>query len=395
MSVKLDTRTFFFNADTDFLAYYKNHQIQIDESKKVKDLLEEIQKLEPIFEFPKKSIQLVINGISIKGTLSIEKAVELFGTSWTIEPISTFRAIKDLVIDDGDFIQKHEILAEFAKEDEDFKYYKTLKAIYYASSGLDYSQDYMGDSMFIYAHYLIRKYPLKRKAILKAIDKPEGIWMFEKECTMYPASKNMDEVDALKARFPVVGIKGYTDETTRYYNKAENVLVSHFGVQKDEDCALETILDNITLDRVVDELKHPFENFSVAFYAGSFECENVAEVQKEAEKLLTAIGAKVVKFANSDVADGFDVVAKNKTIGYKKAGNIALDAYDSGAEILVVDNRESHFMMDQCVKKCESAVGREIYIPILNISQMVALAIGITDKSKIGLDSHKIKPEFI
>ena len=395
MSVTLDTRAFFFNADTDFLAYYRNNEIKIDDSKKLTDLLEEIQKRDDIFEYPKEDTQLVINGVSVKGSLDIAKAVELFGTTWTIDPISTFRAIKHLVIDDRDFIQKHEILAEFAEDDKDFDYYKSLKSIYYASSGLDYSQDYMGDSMFIYAHYLIRRYPVKKNDILKAIDKPEGIWMFEKECTLYPPSKNMDEVDALKESFRVVGIKGYTDEEMGYYDKAENVLASHFSVKKDEDCALETIIDNITIEKIVEKLKYPFENFNVAFYAGSFECEHVVEVQKAAEELLKAIGAKVVKFENSDVADGFDVVAHNKTIGYKKAGNIILDAYDSGAEILVVDNRETHFMIDQKVKECESAVGREIHIPVLNISQMVALSIGITNKEKLGLDSHKIKPEFI
>ncbi len=395
MSVTLDTRTFFFNAETDFLAYYRNHEIKIDDSKKLIDVLEEVQKRDEIFEYPKDDTQLVINGVSVKGSLDIKKAVELFGSTWTIDPISTYRAIKDLVIDDSDFIQKHEILAPFIEDDKDFEYYKSLKPIYYASSGLDYSQYYMGDSMFIYAHYLIKRYPAKKAEILKAIDKPEGIWMFEKECSMYPLSKNMDEIEALKEEFPVVGIKGYNDEQMEYYNKAEDLIATHFGVEKDEDCALETIVDNITIEKVVEQLKYPFDNFSVAFYAGSFECESVVEVQKAAEELLTALGAKVVKFANSDVADGFDVVAYNKTIGYKKAGNIVLDAYDSGAEILVVDNRESHFMLDQKVKECEKAVGREIHIPVLNISQMVALAIGLTNKEKLGLDFHKIKPEFI
>jgi len=394
MSVKLDTRTFFFNAKTDFLAYYKRHEIVIDSSKKVKDLLMEIQELEPIFEFNKTSTVLAINGISVKGSLEIKKAVEVFGTSWTIEPISTFRAIKDLKIDDSDFIQKHEILEEFAEE-EDFKYYKTLKTIYYASSGLSYNQDYMGDSMFIYAHYLMKRYPEKKSEILKAIDKPDGIWLFEKECSIYPPSKNMDEVEAIKNELGVKSVKGYTPESTSYYDKAEEVLCSHFGVQKDEDCALETIVDNIGIEKIVSELKHPFSEFNVSFYTGSFECEHVAEVDSEAKKLLTAIGAKVVDFALSNSADGFDIVADNSKIAYKKAGNIALDAFDTGAEILVVDNRESHFMLDQSVKKCESAVGRDITIPILNISQMVALAIGITDVAKLGLDEHKIKQELV
>ena len=394
MGIKIDTRTFFFNADTDFLAYYKNHTIKIDEDKKVKDLLLEVQAREPIFKFRKTATLLQINGIFVKGTLSIKKAVELFGTSWTIEPISTFRAVNDLVINDDDFIDKHKILEEFADED-DFKYYKTLIVDYYSSDSLQYNQDYFGDSMFVYAHYLIEKYPAKKEQILNIIDDANGIWLYEKECNQYPPSDIASKIDALKAEFPVQPLKGYTDETTSYYDKAEDVLATHFGVKKDEDCALETILDNITLDRVKDEIKHSFDNFNVAFYAGSFDCDALVEVNKEAKNLLKALGANVVNFATCDDADGFDIAPYNESIAYKKAGNIALDAFDSGAEILVVDNKESHFMMDQSVKKCEKATGRDIRIPILNISQIVALAVGITDKAKLGLDEHKIKPEFI
>jgi len=394
MSVKLDTRTFFFNAETDFLAYYKNHEITIDESKKIKDLLLEVQSREPIFQFRKTNTLLCINGISVKGTLSIGKAVELFGTSWTIDPISTYRATNDLVINDDDFIQKHEILSKFTDE-EDFKYYKTLISDYYASTNLSYNQDYFGDSMFVYAEYLIGKYPDHKAEILQAIDSKDGIWLYEKECNQYPLTDNAAKIEALKAEFPTRGVKGFSDTSMAYYDKAEEALCIHFSVQKDEDCALETIIDNITIEKVKAELKHPFEDFHVAFYAGSFECENLEEVQNEAENLLTAIGAKVVKFASAGSSDGFDIVAANSTIAYKKAGNIVLDAYDSGAEILVVDSKESHFMMDQLVKKCACETGRDIKIPILNISQIVALAIGMTDKSKIGLDGHKIKPEFV
>ena len=394
MSVKLDTRTFFFDADTDFLAYYRNHEIQIDEGKKVKDLLSKIKALEAIFEFSDVDTKLVINGVAVDGALEIKKAVELFGTSWTIEPISTFRAVKHLVIDDSDFIEKHEKLEEFADE-EDFTYYKSLIGEYYASDSLSHNQDYYGDSMFIYAHHLIEKYPAKKVDILKAIDTPDGIWLYEKECNQYPYNDNATKIDALKAAFPSRGIKGYSDESMAYYSKAEDVLVSHFGVKKDEDCALETIVDNITIEKIKEEIKHPFENFTVAFYAGNFECEHLAEVKSEAKKVLEAIGAKVIEFKNCDTADGFDIVSYNDTIAYKKAANIVLDAFDSGAEILVVDNPETHFMLDQCVKEAQKVIGRDITTPVLNIAQMVALAVGITDTDKIGLSSHKIKPTFV
>ncbi len=394
MHIKLDTSTFLFNAERDYLPDYKRHTIKIDDALKVKDLLLEVQNLENFFDFRKTNTMLQINGVSIKGSLSIAKAVELFGTSWVLEPISTFRATKDLIIDDSDFIAKHKVLEAFGDE-EDFKYYKTLIREYYASGTLAYNQDYFGDSMFLYAHHLIEKYPEKKEAILDAIDVPNGIGSYEKECNFYPHNDNMKTIHALEAQLAAVPEQGYSDADMAYYDKAESVLCAHFGAQKDEDCALETILDNITLEKVIAEVKHPFSNFKVAFYAGDFECQDVAEVKAAAKELLSAIGAEVVDFELSARGDGFDIVAEDETVAYKKAGNVIFDAIDSGAEILVVDSKETHFMIDQGKKKCERAVGRDIRVPVLNISQMVALAVGITDKEKLGLDAHKIAVEFV
>jgi heterodisulfide reductase subunit B len=393
MSVKLNTRTFFFNAKTDFLAFYKNHTIKIEEDKKLKDLLLHIMELDADFSFSKQNTALQVNGVSVKGSMSIKDVVKVFGIDLTLEPISTFRAVKDLAINEDDFIAKYSVLESFGDE-EDFKAYKKLNREYYASEMLKYNQDYFGDSMFIHAHNLIEKYPEKKVDILKAIDTKNGIFLYEKECNFYPLNDNATKIDALKDMLNEKGIKEYTDELMSYYDKSEEVLCSKFGAQKDEDCALETIVDNIGIDKIKKNLKHPFGDFKVAFYAGSFECEYISDVNSEAKKLLEAIGADVIAFSSFDKNDGFDIAAFTD-IAYKKAANIVLDAFDSGAEILVVDSKESHFMMDQSVKRCEREIGRDINIPIINISQIVALAVGETSKEQLGLDAHKINIDFL
>ncbi len=393
MIITLDTRTFFFNADTDFLAYYKNNDIKIDNEKNIKDLLFHLDDTDADFSFSKQNTFLQINGVSIEGSVSIKEAVEIFGTSWKIEPVSTFRAIKNLIINDDDFIEKYSLLEEFG-DDDDFKEYKKLFREYYASIMLKYNQDYFGDSIFIHAYYLIEKYPLKKNDILKVIDMPNGIWLYEKECNFYPKNDNDQKINSLKDMLKEDKLKGYTPEKMSYYDKAEEFLTTRFSVQKDEDCALETILDNIKLSTIKESVKNPFSDFSVAFYAGSFDCKHICDANKQAKNLLKTLGADIIEFTCFDKNDGFDIAPYND-VGYKKAGDIMLDANDSGAEILVVDSKESHFIMDQCVKKCETQTGRDIRIPILNISQMVALAVGVTDVSTLGLDQHKIKPQFI
>jgi succinate dehydrogenase/fumarate reductase-like Fe-S protein len=396
MAVKqIETKTFFFDAKLDYLPHFRTNMIDTSGCETVVDILKKVAEQERGFTFSQEEPLLRINGTWINGELGLKEAVEVFGTEWKIEPISGYRAVKDLIIDDSDFIAKHKILAPFAKDEEDFVYYKSLKNIYYASGTLPYNQDYFGDALFVYAHYLTQKYPDQTPKILDAIDHQDGIWLYEAECNRYPLDDSDAKIKELLLQLPETVVEGYTSERMAYYRKAEDALCRMFDVERDEDAQLETIVERIGLQRVKSACKHPFGDFKVAFYSGSFACEDIDEVQKYAKDTLEAIGAKQIDFSRATYADGFDIVDTHPDIAFKKAGNIVLDAFDSGADILVVDNRESHFMFDQNKLALEKAVGRDIRIPILNIAQMVALAVGITDKEKIGLDKHKIVPDFI
>ncbi len=407
MKVILDTEVFFFNATTDYLAYYKNHLIKIDDEKSVMNLLEIISNREQFFEYEKDDIFVQINGKSLSKNILIGELVEEFGTDIKIEPISTFRANMHLKIDSGDFIAKHSILEEFGDED-DFIYYKSLIREYYASEMLKYNQDYFGDSLFIYADYLIGKYPEKKDAILKIINDKNGIGLYERECNIYPYDHNYKTITLLRDSLslikeedePLSWMKNFVNKKLNkteidYYEAAHTVLAAHFGIRDDSDSSLELILKKIGLDKIEDELKKPFTNFSVAFYSGNFSCKNYQVVQDSAESILTTIGAKIVDFNSSDRADGSDLVEVAPQIAYKKAGNIMLDAHDCGAEILVVDSQLSHFMMDQNVKNNQENTGRDIKIPVLSLAQIVCLALDFANPDVLGFSSHKIKPTFI
>jgi heterodisulfide reductase subunit B len=51
-------------------------------------------------------------------------------------------------------------------------------------------------------------------------------------------------------------------------------------------------------------------------------------------------------------------------------------------------------MIDKCKKEVEKALGRDIRIPVLNISQIVGLSLGMSGES-LGVDAHKIVVDFI
>ncbi len=407
MKVILDTEVFFFNATTDYLAYYKNHLIKIDDEKSVMNLLEIIANREQFFEYEKDDVFVQINGKSLSSNILIGELVEEFGTSIKIEPISTFRANMHLKINNSDFLAKHSLLEKFGNE-EDFTYYKSLIREYYASEMLKYNQDYFGDSMFIYADYLIGKYPEKKDAILIAINNKNGIALYERECNIYPYNSNHKVITLMRDSLtlvkeeeaPLSWMQNFISDKLNktevdYYEAAHTVLAAHFGIRDESGSSLELILNKIGLEKIKDECKRSFRDFHVSFYSGNFSCKNYGVVQESAESILEAIGAKVVPFDSSDRADGSSLIETAPFVAYKKAGNIMLAAHDSGAEILIVDTQTSHFIMDQNVKKCEDATGRDIIIPVLSLAQIVCLALDFANPDVLGFTSHKIKPTFI
>jgi hypothetical protein len=356
MNVKLEVRLFHFNAKSDYLAYYTKNRVLIDEKLKVQDLLNTLEKQNIGFSLTNRSHLIQVNKKSIKSDLTIKEIVKEFGVELTIDPISTYRAIKDLEIDDSDFISKYSILERFANED-DFEYYKSLKQEYYASSTLKYNPDYYGDSLFIFASYLIDRYPDREDEILKVIDTDDGINLYEYEDNVYPKNKTKEIVFSIKEKLPKTKSPKWNNS---YFEKAKTLIKS-------------------------DIIQNSFKDFKIAYYG-----KNI-----EHKRSLEKIEATIVDFDKQNSADGFEIVTQNRGIAFQKAGEIALSAYDSGADLLVVDSDKTHYMIDQCVNECQRAVGRDITIPILSIWQVLALASGTTDKNKLGLNYHNIKVELV
>ena len=158
---------------------------------------------------------------------------------------------------------------------------------------------------------------------------------------------------------------------------------------------VEVIYDDIGLQKLSSSIKYPFNNFNVACYYGNDECGNFKNIQEKMVEILKCVGANIVKIDSSNKPNGFGILDFDEDMAYKKASTIILEAYDKNADMLVTNSASAFFMIDQNVKKCELASGRDIKIPLLNISQIVSLAVGITNEIELGLTSHNIKPEFL
>jgi succinate dehydrogenase / fumarate reductase iron-sulfur subunit len=110
-------KVFRFNSETDYLPYYNTIEMEVTSEEVVLDILNRIKwEHDGSFSYRRSCRHGICGACAIKvngkGVLACKERmndmIELFGNELTLEPLSTKRAIKDMIIDKEDFWVKHE-----------------------------------------------------------------------------------------------------------------------------------------------------------------------------------------------------------------------------------------------------------------------------------------------
>ena len=96
---------------------------------------------------------------------------------------------------------------------------------------------------------------------------------------------------------------------------------------------------------------------------------------------------------NNDLA--LNTFNENKNFTYKLAAEIILDAYDQGADFLLVDTIEHFYLFDNNISFLEKISNRDIVLPVLYINELYSLAQGEHKEIKKALDKHVIKIDLL
>ena len=195
MECKLELSVFRFDATTDFLPYYKKHTIKVDLAKSVNDLFALIHAEDLSFGYPNDAYAAIkINGKALFTNVSLDEIVEHFGKSLTLEPLSTKRVTKDMIINQEDFNESFNTLSSFVTPNDRASFQKYI-IYHYASSVHTFVDGFLGDALFAFAHDMIAKYPDFRRDILKIVaDAHKGIFLHVKLCNkIYPCAKEVEQ----------------------------------------------------------------------------------------------------------------------------------------------------------------------------------------------------------
>ncbi|WP_457743806.1 succinate dehydrogenase/fumarate reductase iron-sulfur subunit [Sulfurimonas sp.] len=125
---KVNFKVFRFNADEDYLPYYENYDMEVTSEEVVLDILNRIKwDHDGSFSYRRSCRHGICGACAIKvngrSTLACKESMttmlETFGNELVIEPLSKKRAIKDMIIDKGDFWEKHEAITPYLVSDID------------------------------------------------------------------------------------------------------------------------------------------------------------------------------------------------------------------------------------------------------------------------------------
>ncbi len=123
---KVNFKVFRFNADEDYLPYYENYDMDVTSEEVVLDILNRIKwDHDGSFSYRRSCRHGICGACAIKvngrSTLACKESmndmVETFGSDLVIEPLSINRAVKDLIIDKGDFWEKHDAIHPYLISD--------------------------------------------------------------------------------------------------------------------------------------------------------------------------------------------------------------------------------------------------------------------------------------
>lgn len=335
MSQKLTIKAFFFNAKTDYLPYYKHFNIRVEDDATAKELLALIQEENENFSYPKQKLLMKINGLVVDAKQSVSSIVERFGTDLQIDPVSSYRSNDGLKINDSDFMQSYALLEPYATE-ADLKYYKTLYALHYASETENFDRGYIGDAILVLAHKMITDGSEHEEAILEAITSAySGLFDCEYENNLFNAEDYTETIAALKALAkPEEGPSLLSQIIARFSKKEEEVEAPPPVERK-----------AITIEDL--------EEKQVAHYYGSASHEAM-------HKRIAELGMKGIHFPRANKLSGLAILEENKELALKKAGATLLDAYDAGAEVVVVEDVAVLDMFLENFSDIEKVVGRKI-----------------------------------
>lgn len=98
------------------------------------------------------------------------------------------------------------------------------------------------------------------------------------------------------------------------------------------------------------------------------------------ERIIEALGGQPIDYKGKTRCCGFPIILENEKASLRMMGKCLSEAKDNGAQCVVTPCPLCHLNLDIYQKKAEQEIQASIKMPILHLSQLVGLALGLSAK---------------
>jgi succinate dehydrogenase / fumarate reductase cytochrome b subunit len=105
------------------------------------------------------------------------------------------------------------------------------------------------------------------------------------------------------------------------------------------------------------------------------------------ENVFRVVGATPIYYRGRTQCCGWPLSSYATNQSFKMAGMHIQDALASGADCMITPCPLCHLNLDSRQPEVEKVIGEKLGLPVLHLSQLIALALGVSPK-QLGLDRH-------
>ncbi|MSN97007.1 hypothetical protein F1B92_07515 [Campylobacter sp. FMV-PI01] len=340
----LEVEIYRYDIKMDWASYFKPYIYKNADFKDLKELFYDIKKQDPYFEF--KGVKFVkVNDCLVNLDENFNEILNKTGNFIKISPLIEKRSIKDEIINNDDFMgvfdEFSQNLGDEILDEKDF--YLNLEPLFYSSDIRDFKDDFLGNSAFVFAYNLIQKFPNKKEKILDFIK--DQIYYYQKPKFLLNDPFNTENI--IQNLRKMLNLKDFSKQK-----------IVNFADIKNKN------------------FKTDFSQFNIAVYN-----------DKDARNFIKKI-ANLKEFNSQERDCGYEIYKFDKEVAIKVASNIIFDAFDSGADFLLVNNESDFFMFDTLKKDLQYVKNRSLHdFYVLKSNEFLDLL----DGKRLNFDSHKLK----
>jgi succinate dehydrogenase / fumarate reductase cytochrome b subunit len=194
-------------------------------------------------------------------------------------------------------------------------------------------------------------------------------------------------------------VKWQLDNDPKLYEKTNTALaqanMKYQGTVKIKHL-LWALIEDYGLDKLAQHVVKPLKGLKIAPFYGCYMLRPAEALQYEShekpasfERLITTLGGEHIDYDGKTKCCGFPVLFVQRSTAFEMAATYLNNAKQAKADLMVTPCPLCHISLDTYQGKASKQVKARIDLPIMHLSQMVGLALGIQPQ-KLGFSRHLV-----